>query len=931
MRYIFSSIFFFILTVTVSNAQSLFSDFANPPTEAKPLMIWQWMDGLVTREAITQELEAYKKAGIAGVHNFQIGGKDQTLVCDTTNAIGSENWCSLMRFAMNECQRLGLTFGTHNCPGWSSSGYPNVKVENSMQKIVWSETPLHGSRTVSMVLPRPEVDSKWNYYEDIAVIALPDKPIVKQNEVVDVTGQMNKSGKLQWKVPAGEWIVLRIGHTTTGQTNSATAPVSGTGLECDKMSRRALDAFWDGYPSMLLNLSPDKNGSTFNMLEIDSYEAGAQNWTENMEDEFMSRRGYSLRKWLPVLTGKTIGSKDLSQRFLYDYNETITDLFAENYYAYMGLKVSQYPGMKLLIQPYGPTIDTQKVSASGNFSLSGEFWTHPDTWGWNTLEQIASAAHTTGHRILTGEAFTCWPVDAWGDDPYSLKSVADIAYCGGINRFMLHAATVCPWKNVKPGMTFGMWGTQFTENQTWWDVGAKPLFDYFSRCQALLQRGVYVADICFLNGKDKRDTPTGYSSDIIGEKAFLNGMSVKDGRLILPDGMSYSLLVLPDNGILSIEAARKVRELVNDGACVFGTKFNDVTGLHKLTENRNELAEIANELWQDSTSLHHVGKGLVISNMNLAQALKKLKVNADFSTDKNGMRWIHRKDLGTDIYFIANTTSRSLTARVQLRGKNKSPELLHPDTGKREIPCSWDYSDGYTYVDIPFDPHGSVFVILRQDTLSSTPGLRNTEVLIHDSLPIRSEWTVTFNQDMGAPGSYRIKELKPWNESEVPGIKYYSGTATYMTTFQVPRKLMKTKDACWLSLGEVKNCAVVTINGHRLDALWKPPFKINVSKWLRTGKNQLKVEVTNLWINRMVGDEFEEDDVEWAEMLHYSYAPGNPPIGRFMKSIPDWLKNGEARPSKKRYTLSSFKFFTTRTPLVKSGLMGPVNLYFHAE
>ena len=889
------------------------------------MMIWQWMDGLVTRQAITQELEAYKQAGIAGVQNFQIGGKDQTLVGDSSNAIGTEAWKKLMRFAMDECSRLGLTFGTHNCPGWSSSGYPTVRVENSMQKLVWSETRLQGGRRVSLALPRPKVDPRWNYYEDIVVLAFPKLPAVQPDEIVDVTSFTDSLGVLRWKAPRGEWTILRMGHTTTGKTNSATAPESGTGLECDKMSRHAVDAFWEGYPTMLLGLRPELNGSTFNLMEIDSYEAGPQNWTKDMCAEFLRRRGYDLRKWLPVLAGKTVGSEDMSRRFRHDFQETITDLYAENYYAYMAEKVSQHPGMRLLIQPYGPTIDTQKVSASGQFMLSGEFWTHPGNWGWNTLEQMSSAAHTTGHRVLVGEAFTCWPVDAWGDDPYSLKSVADLAYCGGINRFMLHAATVNPWNNVQPGMTFGKWGTQFTEQQTWWQMGAKPLFSYFARCQALLQRGQPVADICFLQGKNKRATPMGFSSDLLGERAFVNCMTVSGHQLVLPHGMTYSLLVLPKEGSVSIETARKILRLVESGARIYGPRFKDVTGLCHLEENRKELADIVHRLWPDSASVHHVGKGLVIENMSLASALRAIGTHEDLKAERNGLQWTHRRDNGTDIYFLANTLPASVTQRVSLRGRKGAPQLWHPDTGKTETAASWDYQNDCTLVDITLDPHGSVFIIANDSAAPAAPGFRPVEIKPIDSLTVQQPWTLTFQPGRGAPASVKMMTLTPWNESEDNGVKYFSGTATYTTAFICPRRFLKGQ-SCWLSLGNVKNCAVVIINGHRCEALWKPPFKVDVTPWLQKGKNSLRIEVTNLWKNRMIGDEFEKDDVEWSDMLYYSYAPGNPPIGRFMKSIPDWLRLGKPRPSKHRYTLSSFKFFTTQTPLAPSGLMGPVRL-----
>ena len=471
----------FMLSLCESvDCQTMEDDFRNPPAEAKPLIIWQWMDGLISKEGITADLEAYEKAGIGGVQNFQVGGPLQALARDTTNAIGSEKWQQLMKFAIDECSRLGLSFGTHNCPGWSSSAYPTVKPEYAMQKLVWSMKVASGKNRIKLEMP--EMDQQYDYYRDVAVIAVPDKDVVQPSTIKILTRQMDRNGVLRWQMPKGRWRIYRFGHTPNGKTNWGTSPESGVGLECDKMNREAVSHFWESYPSVLLSLAGDEVGKTFQRLEIDSYEAGGQDWTSAMPEEFQKRRGYDMLTWLPVAAGMTIGDKASSKKFLNDWCETVTDLFAEYYYGYMSQLAHEH-GLQLLVQPYGTgggsgrfnPINTEKIckQLAADDPISAEFWTNPTNWGWNDVPRVVDATRRAGHEIVYAEGFTCWPL---------------------YNKLMLHAGAHNPWVNAKPGMSFGMWGTQWTPGQTWWKDGAKPLFSYFARCQALLQRGVYVDD-----------------------------------------------------------------------------------------------------------------------------------------------------------------------------------------------------------------------------------------------------------------------------------------------------------------------------------------------------------------------------------------------------------------------------------------------------
>ena len=781
-----------------AEGQTMEEAFRNPPAEAKPLMIWQWMDGLVSREGITADLEAYKEAGIGGVQNFQVGGPMQGLAKDTTNAIGSEKWQRLIRFAIDECSRLGLSFGTHNCPGWSSSAYPTVRPEYAMQKLVWSITVASDKSRTRLIMP--ETDPQYSYYQDVAVIAVPDQDSVPMSSVRNLTGQMDSRGVLHWKMPKGRWRIYRFGHTPNGKTNVATSPESGVGLECDKMNREAVSHFWESYPSVLLSLAGDEVGKTFQRLEIDSYEAGGQDWTSVMPAEFRKRRGYDMLIWLPVAAGVTIGDRASSKKFLNDWRETVTDLFAEYYYGYMSQLAHEH-GLQLLVQPYGTgggsgrfnPINTDKIcrQLAADDPISAEFWTNPTNWGWNDVPRVVDATRRAGHEIVYAEGFTCWPLYAWKDDPARLKAIADSAFCCGINKMMLHAGAHNPWVNAKPGMSFGMWGTQWTPGQTWWKDGAKPLFAYFARCQALLQRGVYVDDF-------------------------------------------------------------KSKE-------------------------------------------------------------------ASLATDTRSIHWIHRRDGETDIYFVANSLDSAQISQVTITGTGRQPEVWDPETGNMSEAEIWKMADGKTQVTLNLTTRRAVFLVFRNPTAETGSGKESFSEDITDIIPVTRKWTVRFDEGKVV----EWPSLTLWNESADNDIKYFSGTAHYEQ-----RLYLKEFDRHYryiLDLGEVKNLAVVRVNGKVCGTLWRPPFTIDITESLLGGDNLLEVDVTNLWVNRMVGDEQEPDDVEWSEPVAFGAAPNSPTIGRFMKEVPEWLSQGQPRPSKRK-AIVSFKFFEKDTPLLRSGLIGPVVL-----
>jgi hypothetical protein len=901
---------------TPSPAVDLADTFQFPPESAKPKTWWHWMSGCVSREGISADLEAFKRAGLGGAFIFHVG----QLPIDAPVKFRSDEWWSLMRFAADEGDRLGLELGFHNCPGWSSSGGPWIPVEKSMQKVVWSGQSFTGPGKFDAVLPPAKVDAKWNFYRDVAVLAMPDQTNpVPASEIVDLSAQMDAAGKLTWEAPAGNWKILRFGRTTTGE-GCHPAPPGAEGLECDKLDREGVDAHFDGYVAKILDNAGPNTGKSLREVFIDSYEVGDQDWSPSFREEFKQRRGYDPVPWLVTRAKCVVNSDELTARFQRDWKQTIADLFADNYYGYMAERVHRYPGLKFGLEPYTGPFDTVNCGTRGD-EVMAEFWQAPGMWGWETLKPVASSAHIAGIRIVGAESFTGLPQNAqWRQDPYALKAVGDRAFCLGVNQLILHTSAHQPWTNAWPGMTMGWWGTHFGRTQTWWE-DAPAWTAYLTRCQALLQQGSFVGDVCVLSAGGPpagSNVPAGYDGDDCSEAMFLKSMTVADGRLTLPSGMTYRVLVLPDRNTMTPAVARKVRELANAGAVVVGPKPEYSPSLQDYPAGDQELKQIAAELWDS---------GKVVSGKTAAAVLADLKVPPDFQANAAGMLWIHRRIGEANVYFVSNQETNARVVDCTFRMDGQQPELWDAVTGETRDAQTFSHEVGLTKVPIRFEPRGSWFVVFRKPAPAAT-GAKNWDEF-QPVKEITGAWTVRFDPRWGGPGRVKFDALTDWTQRGEPGIRYFSGTAVYETEFKVPGNAKGAR--LFLDLGVVKNLAEVKLNGQSLGVAWKPPFRVEVTQALRRGKNKLEVRVTNLWPNRLIGDEQQPDDCVWGDEQFWgkdSWNQNDPvtSVGRPLKEIPAWLTQGRPRPSPGRYTFTSWKFYTKDSPLLESGLLGPVKL-----
>ncbi len=732
---------------TASAAMTLDQGFATPPRTAKPHTWYHMMNGNVTKEGITCDFEALAKAGIGGVQMFDAG----CAIPAGPLSFNSPAWFDMFKHAQKEAKRLGLEICIPNCSGWSSSGGPWNPPANGMKRLVATETPVKGPVRFTGVLPREKKDN--GFYADIAVLAyptpkpgaklsnLPEKTfavrglarrdtgsaapgtVVARDAIVELTAKMAANGALVWDVPAGDWTILRIGYICNGRCNHP-ASDHGRGLEVDKLSATAMDFHFAQYVTRLcqaLGIPKDKIAETgFNNILVDSYEVASQNWTQNFDQTFAARMGYSLTPYLPVFAGRVVGGVEESERFLEDFRRVVADLFAENYAGRL-TQLCHAHGLLCSIEPYGncPSDDLQ-YGQDVDVPMA-EYWScvaHGDhaAGGIGNSRHAATLAHVWGRRYAATESFTADPDRGgrWRTTPFAIKSQGDRVFAAGVNRIIYHRFTHQPWAGDKylPGMTMGRWGMHLDRTQTWWKY-APAWFAYQSRCQWMLQEGVFAADVLFWGGEDvpqggvSTPLPAGYDYDVCATKALL-ALTVKDGRVVAPGGVSYALLALPQKETMSPVCLKKIGELLDAGAKVCGVaKPTRAPGLRGWPAADGEVKALAAKVW---------AKGVMA--LTPAAALAKIGLEPDFTSSETNPRtgavYIHRRSNEAEWYFVALDNATPKKFQASFRQAGRVPEIWDAETGRIAEAQVWREDRGRTTVGLDFPPSGSAFVVFRR-------------------------------------------------------------------------------------------------------------------------------------------------------------------------------------------------------------------------
>jgi hypothetical protein len=817
----------------------------------------------------------------------------------------------------------------------------------------------------------------------------PIETIAGRERVLDVSSHLQPDGRFTWDAPQGDWVLMRVGYTTTGKTNHP-APPESVGLECDKMNPRAAEVHFAGLMGKLLEDQRAVGGNALRYTHIDSWEVGSQNWTPAFRQEFRKRRGYDPLPFLPALTGRAVESEDITERFLWDWRRTIADLIQDNYGRHM-TKLSHDHGLKLSIEGYGGgPIDDIPFTGRADLPI-GEFWTGKELYeSWVGEEphpinkEMVSAAHVYGRPVIGAEAFTAVPRNArWMNHPFRMKALGDTMFTVGINRFIFHRYAMQPWTNRLPGMTMGQYGVHFERTNTWWEMSTAYL-TYLARCQHLLQQGRFVADVAYLNSEKAPNLhpgrealtpsmPDGYDYDIVPPEAFLTA-SVDQGRIALPSGMKYRVVVLPPGETMRPALLNKIKQLVADGATVIGPPPRRSPSLEGFPHADAQVRRLARELWSDSdgTSIteHRFGKGKVIWGKPIGDVLRDSSPMPDFTVigprTAQTVNYIHRDIDGTDVYFVASPQAEATTYLCSFRVSGRQPELWWPDTGRIERIAVYDTVPEATRIPIRLGPYGSVFVVFPKGSapadqvvaatrdnieITGMPGTSPTDLrgaqsqirierdgrggfslevarggvyelrtaagrrlrrevpALPEPVEIRGPWTVEFPKNWGAPPQITMERLISWTGHANPGVKYFSGTASYRRSISIPESISGRK--LYLDLGRVEVMAEVLLNGRSLGIVWKPPYRVDITPAAHTGDNDLEIRVVNLWPNRLIGDAQLPEDAEWE--------------GPSLKRWPQWLLDGKPSPTG-RLTFTTWKHWNKDDPLLESGLLGPVTL-----
>lgn len=721
---------------------------------------------------------------------------------------------------------------------------------------------------------------------------------VKASQVLDISDKVDEKGILSWDAPVGEWTIMRFGMTPTGTKNAPAAP-QGTGYEIDKMNSELVLYHFDNFVGELLSRIPEESKSAFKYVVADSYEMGSQNWTDGYEHKFKEKFGYDPVKYLPVLSGRVIGSVEESERFLWDLRRSIADDVA---YEYVGglKKASNEHNLKTWLENYGHWGFPGEFMMYGGQSdlISGEFW-NEGTLGNIECKASSSTSHTYGKPITSAEAFTS-SRRTYLRHPAMLKKRGDWALTEGINHFVLHLYIQQPDDNRKPGMN-AWFGTEFNRHNTWFSQ-AVTYFDYLRRAQHLLQQGKYIADVCYFIGEDAPimtggrvpEIPSGYSYDFINAEVIMERLSVKDGRFVLPDGMSYKVMVLPPYETMRPELLRKISELVEQGGVILGPKPKRSPSLQNFPESDEEVKVLADKMWNGEyeagkMSTTH-GQGKVMDGYELTEVFGILNLPKDVETSADSLiLWTHRSMPGMDIYFITNQSESAIDIEVNFRvDKTFKPQLWDAVIGEARMLGDYERTETGIKVPLKMEEAQSWFVVFSDVQVLNIKPAYTTNFPEYETVKTLSNpFTVDFiNKDIAPKDPVIFNQLMDWTDSKNEQIRHYSGTAIYSTTFKI-NELPEGKDT-FINLGELSVMANVKLNGQEVGGLWIAPYRLNISDLLKVGENSLTIEVVNLWRNQLIKDKERPEEEKYT-----------------------WLVTDDIKPEEK---------------LRSSGLMGPVTL-----
>ncbi len=889
-----------------AGAEPLEEGFQTVPMADRPWVYWWWLNGHVDKRTITRDLEAMKQVGVGGLLMFDARGyhDDKKHVPAPPGQMDfmSPEWRKMLKYGIEQAAELGLEVSVNlsSCAGALKG--PWEVGDDAPKKLIWTSTEVSGPKKFSMELRKPEGKRFWdvaliavrhnqplaaasNQWQDVVTKlgALPT--ITNLVDVIDLTARVDKQGRLSVDVPKGHWTLLRFGCET----------LEGHEFDVDILDPQAVEGHFDRMGRAILEDAGPLAGKTLTHFYSVSWEGAVPTWTLALAKEFENRRGYPLRPWLPVLAGFTVRGAEQSEKFQRDFYKTLGDCFRDNFYGKMRTLCAGV-GLKWHSESGGPwnrklacfTEADQLAFLARNDMPQGEFWFTgaPIKRRQDMNRPQAMAAHIYGRRLAATEAFTHM-VQHWSAYPAVLKPFADSAFCDGVNHFIWHTFTSSPRSFGKPGIEYFA-GTHINPNVTWFPQ-AGPFFTYLARCQFMLRQGLPVNDVCVYVGDSPYqhwgrgakwstlatlELPKGFNYDLLSTEVLLERLSVQNGNLVLPEGVTYRMLVVDlDNETIPLAALRKIAELRGNGAAVVlgQRKPQRGVGLAPMPARDESVRRQADTLWAKPSDMAEV-----MGNRNIVP---------DF---EGPFEYAHRREGKTDIYFLSGQGTADCTFRVC----DRRPELWDPVTGALSTAASWQIIPGErTTVSLTLPENGSVFVVFRtfDQARQSVPPPPPT------AMALTGPW-----QAKVGGKSVVFEELIAWDKNTDDDIKYFSGTGLYRKTFELTAE--QAAQRVRLQLGAVKCLAQVRLNGKDLGIVWTDPWCVELTGALKAGKNELEIEVTNTWVNRLIGD----------------------------AALPEKKRTTATNVAleKGKRTLKAYQSFASEDPLMTSGLLGPVRLEF---
>jgi hypothetical protein len=930
---------------TTSSIIQLRQGFQSPPPQAKLRCYWWWLNGNTTEDTITYELTEMSQKGFGGVLLVDANGSNQNGNANVPPGptFGSPAWTRLYVHALKVAADLHLEVTLNITSGWNLGG-PDVKPTDASKILTFSRTIVPSSH-FDGYLPAPS--SKNGFYRQIAVLAYPlahgaalpgesgdpRKPIALLNlktasaeggfsmppterllgdasaspadadsplsAILDISPHVDPTGHTNWTPPTpGPWEILRIGYTDS-DARVSTSSGAWQGLAIDYLDRSAFDTYWTQTVVPLLQAGKPYLGKSLVNLATDSWELGGTNWTGRFQAEFRARRGYDPVPYLPVIAGRIVTDRATSQRFLNDLRRTVGDLVTDHY-DHFAERAKEY-GLGIECESGGP--HSAPLDALETFRSSAvpqtEYWAQSNEHRSSDQDRFftkeaASAANIYGKTFVAQEGMTSIGPQ-WSESlATDLKPSFDQALTEGMNRLVWHEFTSSPASFGLPGNEYFA-GTHLNPRVTWWNQ-ADDFFLYLNRSQFLLQQGHAVSDVLYFYGDEvpnfarlKQDDPAhvlpGYDYDVTNEDALLHTLTLKSGAIETPSGNDYKLLMMPKGRRLSLASLERIAAYVQQGGSLAGESPLAPTGLID-PHAADRFAALTHALWDACPATHPYGAGKVFCTANGRQALQALNVAPDFEDPSHQLDYIHRVDATNDIYFVRNGTTNPVDTKAIFRTTPTPPELWSAVDGTMESQSDYTQDGNGAILPLYLAPFGSIFVVFpHRATAPAAPPRRHYLQTSSQPLPA-SQWTISYQPGRGAPaGVHPLESFVSWSQSSEPDVKYFSGTAIYSTTI-IHR--LTPKEHVFLTLTDLHEICTVRINGRVAGTIWSMPYELDITASLIEGENTLELDVTNLWPNRIIGD-------------------AQPLAGQ-------------------THTRTNIRKYTASSPLLPSGLVGPVSL-----